>query len=312
MTKEEKKEIEFYEISDFKYYLQSEKRLSLNTINSYETDLCGYALFLRKYQDVNNVDEITEDHIKKYILSLKRKELSSKSIARKIIVIKEFHKFMKKEDILKDNVAIFIDLPKTEKKLPDVLSEAEINKMIDSIKIDSEIGIRNKAMLELMYGCGLRISELLDLRTSNIHLNAKYLVIIGKGNKERMIPLGDEAIIALRNYIENARGKISQKPGDILFYNYQGKKMSRQGFYKYIVKLAKDSNIEKEISPHTIRHSFATHLLNGGSDLRVVQEMLGHEDISTTQIYTHINKSHLKEMYHNTHPKAIKEDKNDV
>lgn len=302
--KKTEKEVIFYEISDFKYYLQNDKRASKNTIQAYLTDLNLYAEFLKKYQNIYDVTEIEREHIHKYILSLKRKDLSKQSIARKIIAIKEFHKFLFSENITKDNPAHFIETPKTDKALPIVLTKEEIEKMLASIPLDEPTDIRNKAMMETLYASGLRISELLDLRLSNLHLKEKYMVVIGKGNKERMVPLGEMAVIYLRKYIETARLELKKGNTDLLFFNYKGDKMSRQGFYKYIVNLAKDCKITKEISPHTIRHSFATHLLEGGVDLRVVQELLGHEDISTTQIYTHIDKSKLKDMYDQTHPMA--------
>lgn len=301
------KDVQFYEISDFIYHLQTDKRLSPNTTASYLSDLNKYGEFLKKYQQIQDVSEIEDTHINKYIMSLKRAELSKQSIARKITVIKEFHKFLLKERITNNDPAKMLDSPKQDKHLPTVLTREEIELMLDSIETQTPLGKRNKAMMETLYATGLRVSELLTLKLNNIHLNAKYIDIIGKGNKERAIPLGEEAIIAIRDYIENARGKITTKPGEYLFYNYKGNTLSRQGFYKYIVKLAKDNGIDKEISPHTIRHSFATHLLEGGVDLRMVQEMLGHEDISTTQIYTHIDKSKLKEMYLHTHPLARKE-----
>ncbi len=304
MKKKEEKEIIFYEISDFKYYLQTDKRASKNTINAYLSDLELYAEFLKKYQGVSDVTEIDREHIQKYILSLKRKELSKQSIARKIIAIKEFHKFLFTENIMRENPAHLIDTPKADKALPVVLTKEEIDKMLSSIPLDKPIDIRNRAMMETLYASGLRISELLELRLSNLHLREKYMIVIGKGNKERMVPLGEMAVIYLRKYIESARTSLTKGNTDLLFFNYKGDKMSRQGFYKYIVTLAKDCGIKKEISPHTIRHSFATHLLEGGVDLRIVQELLGHEDISTTQIYTHIDKSKLKNMYDQTHPLA--------
>lgn len=181
--------------------------------------------------------------------------------------------------------------------------------MLDSIETKTPLGLRNKAMIETLYASGLRISELVGLKTSDVHLREKYIVVVGKGNKERMVPLGEMAILALRNYIEKGRPLLAKKPGNILFYNYQGNPISRQSLYKYIVKLAAENGITKEISPHTIRHSFATHLLEGGTDLRIVQELLGHEDISTTQIYTHIDRLRLKEMYEHTHPLALKNKK---
>lgn len=307
MRKKEEKEIIFYEISDFKYYLQNDKRASKNTITAYLTDLRLYSEFLKKYQQIEDVADIEREHIQKYIVSLKRRELSKPSIARKVIAIKEFHQFLFSENITRDNPAKFIDTPKSDKPLPVVLSKEEIEKMLSSIPSDKPTDIRNKAMMETLYASGLRISELLELRLSNLHLREKYMTVIGKGNKERMVPLGEMAVISLRKYIETARQELTKGNTDLLFFNYKGDKMSRQGFYKYIVTLAKDCGITKEISPHTIRHSFATHLLEGGVDLRIVQELLGHEDISTTQIYTHIDKSRLKDLYDNTHPLARKE-----
>ena len=168
--------------------------------------------------------------------------------------------------------------------------------MIDSIDTKDAIGQRNKAMMETLYASGLRISELLDLKLSNIHLREKYIIVIGKGDKERMVPLGEMAVVALRKYIEEGRLELAKRKTDILFYNYKGEAMSRQGFYKYLVNLAKENGITKEISPHTIRHSFATHLLQGGTDLRIVQELLGHENLSTTQLYTHLTVDRLKNV----------------
>lgn len=307
MKQKKEKEILFYEFSDFRYHLQTDKRLSENTVNAYLTDLTLYGEFLNKYQGIHDITMVDQLHIDRYIASLKRANLSKQTISRKIIAIKEFHRFLFSEKISDENPAKFIDLPKPSKPLPVVLTKDEMTRMLDSIDTTTPIGIRNKAMIETLYASGLRISELVHLRTSDIHLMEKYIIVVGKGNKERMVPLGEMAVIALRNYLEKARGVLSKKPGNTLFYNYQGNEISRQSLYKMIVKLAEDNGITKEISPHTIRHSFATHLLEGGTDLRVVQELLGHEDISTTQIYTHIDKSHLKEMYQHTHPMATKE-----
>ncbi len=305
MKEKKEKDVIFYEISDFKYYLQNDKRASKNTIAAYLTDLQLYAEFLKKYQGIEDVTDIEREHINKYIVSLKRKDLSKQSIARKVIAIKEFHKFLFSENITRENPAHFIDTPKTDKPLPVVLTKEEIEKILSSIPTDKAIGIRNRAMMETLYASGLRISELLELRLTNLHLREKYMMVIGKGNKERMVPLGEMAVIYLRKYIEEARLELTKGNTDLLFFNYKGDKMSRQGFYKYIVNLAKDCGITKEISPHTIRHSFATHLLEGGVDLRIVQELLGHEDISTTQIYTHMDKSRLKDIYDHTHPLAM-------
>ncbi|MBQ2471418.1 MAG: site-specific tyrosine recombinase XerD [Acholeplasmatales bacterium] len=293
----------FYEISDFDYYLQS-MRKSKNTISAYISDLNQYAEFLHRYEHIDEVDQIEREDIIKYIDSLKRKNLSKQSIARKIIAIKDFHKYLSEENNIK-NPAEMIDAPKTDKALPVVLTVDEVEAMINSIDGDDSISLRNKAMIELLYGCGLRISELLSLKITDIHLKEAYLVIIGKGNKERMVPVGEMAILAVRRYVDKGWLDLTPKNGNLLFYNYQKKPLSRQSVFKFIKKLAEDNGITKEISPHTLRHSYATHLLEGGTDLRVVQELLGHEDIATTQIYTHIDKSKLKAIYDHSHPLAM-------
>ncbi len=304
-TKEQEEPI-FYEITDFIYYLEAEKRLSKNTVIAYKNDIEEYARFLKKYQSCYDVNDITKDMIERFIRSLKKQGLATTSLSRKITVIKSFHQFLKQEKITDIDAAFFVSAPKMEKHLPTVLSVEEIARLIDSIETETPIGKRNRAMLEVMYATGLRISELLNLKTDDLHMREKYLRVVGKGNKERIVPLGEMAVVALRDYIENGRSLLSKKPGAILFYNYKGEAMSRQGFFKYLQKHALECGITKEISPHTIRHSFATHLLEGGTDLRMVQELLGHEDISTTQIYTHIDRSHLRDVYENTHPLALK------
>lgn len=304
-VKEERKPV-FFEISGFKFEL-AKMRMSENTVNAYISDLEQYEKFMSEVLNIRNVRQIKSEDISKFIQSLKRKELSKSSISRKIIAVKEFHKFLFKQNIVRENVAAMIDTPKQEKQLPVVLTIDEIDKMINSINGDSELDIRNRAMIETLYATGLRISELLSLKITDVHLREKYLQVIGKGNKERMVPLGEMAVIALRKYIETTRNKLNVNHSQLLFFNYKGEEMSRQGFFKYIKKLALENGIEKEISPHTIRHSFATHLLEGGTDLRVVQELLGHEDISTTQIYTHLDKSRIKNIYDHSHPLAKKD-----
>ena len=299
----EKKVLRFYEIRLFELYLNS-LRSSKNTTSAYRSDLVQYQDYMIDSLKINNVKDISREDILKYIAHLKRKELSKKTISRKITAIKEFHKYLCKNEIRPDNPTIHIDNPKTEKSLPVVLSVDEVNKMISSIEGEDPLDIRNRAMMETLYATGMRISELLDVELKDLHLGEKYIVVIGKGNKERQVPLGEMAVIALRKYIERARLKIAKKPSNLLFFNYKGEKMSRQGFFKFIKKLASDCGIEKDISPHTIRHSFATHLLEGGTDLRVVQELLGHEDISTTQIYTHIDKKSLRDIYDHSFPLA--------
>ncbi len=295
----------FYRLAEFKYYLEDNLRLSENSINAYMTDLYQYEEFMVKYEKYEDEADIEREDIEKYIQSLKRKKLSKQSISRKIIAIKEFHKFLYKENVTRENVAENIDSPKVDKKLPSVLSIEEISKMINSIDGDDPLSLRNRAMMEVLYSSGLRISELLSLTNEEVHYKDQYLSITGKGDKERIVPLGDYAVIALRKYMGEARDSLlNGKKSNLLFFNYKGDMMSRQGFFKFIKKLALDNGITKEISPHTIRHSFATHLLENGTDLRVIQEMLGHEDISTTQIYTHLDKSKIKAEYDRAHPMA--------
>ena len=295
----------FYTIAEFKMYLEDNLRLSSNTINAYMTDLYQYEEFMVTYEKYDDERDITREDVEKYIQSLKRKKLSKQTISRKVIAIKEFHKYLYKENITRENVAENIDTPKADKKLPQVLSIDEISKMINSIDGDDPLSLRNRAMMEVLYSSGLRISELLALTNEQVHYREQYLTITGKGDKERIVPLGDYALKALKNYMGEARDSLlNGKKSNLLFFNYKGDMMSRQGFFKYIKKLALDNGITKEISPHTIRHSFATHLLENGTDLRVIQELLGHEDISTTQIYTHLDKSKIKAEYDRTHPMA--------
>lgn len=309
---DKEEEVSFYEFSQFAFYLETEKHLSSNTISSYLNDLKDYGNFLKKYEKIEFISEVTETHLNKYILSLKRKDMAKKSIQRKITAIKSFHKFILDEGLSMDNPSKLISNVKLDKKIPEVLTVEEVSKMIDSIDTSDPIGIRNKAILEVLYGSGLRVSELTGLKLINIHMNAKYISVIGKGDKERIVPMGDEEIVALRNYIENARPILSKnKNSNILFLNYQSNELSRQSVFKLIKETALKNNIQKSISPHTLRHSCATHLLQNGVDLRIVQEFLGHEDISTTEIYTHIDKSLLKEVFNNAHPLAQKKEEND-
>ncbi len=293
-----------YQLSDFIYYLKMEKGLSENTTISYQNDLKRYIGFLKKYQNTFEADDITKDKINRYIVSLKKANLQASSINRQISSIKSFHKFLKIEDETDTNPSLDVKGPKKDKKLPIYLTIEEVERMISVIKTDSPLGLRNRAMIELLYGSGIRISELLDLKMSDVHIKTELLTVFGKGRKERIVPLGEMSIVALRNWITKGRIELPHLPGDYLFINKEGKQLTRQGVWKLIKKWAIDANIEKEISPHTLRHSFATHLLKNGVNLRYVQELLGHQDIGTTQIYTHLTNDELKEVYLNTHPRA--------
>lgn len=296
-----------YQINDFLYNLRIERNYSENTIESYRIDLMQYATFLNKYEYVNDVSDILDFHIERFIRSLKKKDLSKTSISRKISAIKSFHKYFYIDEKVTDvNPSSQITKPKRSLHLPDYLTIEEIDKMLDSIDTSSVIGLRNKALMEILYASGMRVSELCDLEISDVHLNEKYIRVIGKGNKERIVPIGDNAVYWVRKYITDSRDKIPHKPGGTLFINYKGDKISRQSIWKIVKKIASDVGIEKEIKVHTIRHSVATHLLQNGVDLRYIQEFLGHEDISTTQIYTHIGIEELKEKIQSLHQRRKK------
>lgn len=299
-----------YLINEYQYYLKREKGLSQNTITAYLRDLEQYRTYLEKSYEITKIQKIERKHIETFLKSLHKKDLSSKSLSRKLTAIKGFHQFLLIENELDTNVAYDIESPKVDKTLPQVLSVQEVIKIIEAVKGTDPLSIRNQALLELIYGSGLRVSELLDLKIADIHLLEGYVRVLGKGNKEREVPLGDMSVQALRLYLTKSRNQLTMNSIDYLFLNQDGKRLSRQGFFKILRKIAKAAGIDRDVSPHTLRHSFATHLLEAGVDLRTLQELLGHEDIQTTQIYTHISQKHLKDVYLNTHPRA--KEKNNV
>jgi integrase/recombinase XerD len=299
-----------YLINEYQYYLKREKGLSQNTITAYLRDLEQYRLYLEKNYEITKIQKIERKHIEAYLKSLNKKSLSTKSSSRKLTAIKGFHQFLLIENEIDNNIAYDIESPKVEKTLPQVLSVQEVVQIIEAVKGTDPLSIRNQALLELIYGSGLRVSELLDLKIADIHLLEGYVRVLGKGNKEREVPLGDLSIQALRLYLTKSRNQLTINSIDYLFLNQDGKRLSRQGFFKILRKISKSAGIDRDISPHTLRHSFATHLLEAGVDLRTLQELLGHEDIQTTQIYTHISQKHLKDVYLNTHPRA--KEKNNV
>ncbi|PKK98412.1 MAG: site-specific tyrosine recombinase XerD [Tenericutes bacterium HGW-Tenericutes-2] len=298
-----------YLLKDFEYYLKNEKGSSKNTINSYLTDLNQYSVFLEKYHSITKPKFIDKSHIEGFIRSMK-KTVSSKSLARKLTAIKSFHHFLLIEKEVEADVAKGFAAPKVEKSLPQVLSVDEVVSILDQVDKTKPLGLRNIALLELIYGSGLRVSELLDIKMEDIHLNQGYIMVRGKGSKERMVPISDMSTVALRNYIVKGREQLlTEQKSSFLFVNQSGSRLSRQGFFKLLKKLAHDAGVQTDCSPHTLRHSFATHLLENGMDLRTLQSLLGHEDISTTQIYTHISQKRIKEIYKTAHPRA-KEDSN--
>ena len=286
------------ELDDYINYLSLERQLSVNTVDGYKRDLVDFYKFTNKsYKNVNKNDVI--DYI-----SYLNKKIGAKSINRHIVSIKNYFKFLERNNMINTNPTNDITGLKTPKKMPRVLSEEDIDKLLD-IDLKDAYSYRNKAMLELMYSSGLRVSELLDLRISNIDFNMNLVRVFGKGSKERVIPMDDIATKYLYEYINLYRNTLLRnKVTDLVFINSRGSKLSRQGFFKILKLIALEKGIQKELSPHTIRHSFATHLLNHGADLRSIQTMLGHENIETTQIYTHVSNNYVKQNYDESHPRS--------
>ena len=291
--------------TEYRYYLRSERSMQPNTISSYVSDVEAYLMYLEDTLLIDDPNLITEDNVTRFLLSLKKKKFSTTSISRYLSSIKSFHKFLSKDGLTKKNVTLQISSPKIDKKLPVVLTVEEVSKLLDSSKGDKPLDLRNEAMFELIYACGFRVSELVNLKINNLHLTSKMIQVIGKGAKERLVPVNDYAIKVLRKYLLEARPLLLKdaKDSGFIFLNNNGQVLSRVGFFKLLKNLAKEAGIEKDISPHTLRHSYATHLLEAGVDLRYIQELLGHEDISTTQIYTHLSLAKVKEVYKTAHPR---------
>ena len=288
------------EINDYINYLKIERQLSPNTIDSYKRDLEDFYKFTNK-----SYKFITKDDAIKYLEYLNKK-INPRSINRHIVSIKNYFKFLEKNNSINYNPFEEITGLKTPKKLPRILSEEDVNNLLD-IPLNDAYSYRNKAMLELMYSSGLRVSELLNLEVNNIDFNMNLVRVFGKGSKERIVPIDDIATKYLSEYISIYRNTLlKNKESDILFLNSRGDKLTRQGFFKILKTIAKEKGIKKELSPHTLRHSFATHLLNHGADLRSIQTMLGHENIETTQIYTHVSDNYIKENYDESHPRSKK------
>jgi len=292
-------------LEEFVSYLSIERGLSKNTISSYRTDLVHFIEHLAT-NAIDDVDKVTRQDIMNYLLRLKEKGISSNSISRALVAIKMFYRFLVQEKLAKEDVAGVMESPKLIRPLPNVLGASEVDKLLTAPDLRDWIGIRDKAALELMYATGMRVSELVELSMDGLNLDVGFIKCRGKGDKERIVPIGKAAKEAVERYAAKVRPKLQKKGGQDshLFLSRLGRKVSRVSFWKMIKKNAKLARIKKGITPHTLRHSFATHLLERGADLRVVQEMLGHADISTTQFYTHINKERLKSIHKQFHPRA--------
>ena len=290
-------------IDAFLNYLSVERGLANNTLIAYHKDLDVYTDFLSSHS-VNTLSRITKNNIIDFMLAQKDKGIAANSIARRLAAIRMFHRFLTRERITPADPSNLIDSPKLWKKIPDTLSLNEVEALIAEPDVRNTQGIRDKAVFETLYATGMRVSEAVNLKKDNVNLDIGFLRCIGKGNKERVIPLGKKAIATIRRYLEVSRpALLKKKECEFLFVSRLGKRISRQSLWKLIKKYAQQAGIKKSIKPHILRHSFATHLLERGADLRSVQEMLGHSDISTTQIYTHINKDRLKTIHRMYHPR---------
>jgi len=292
-------------IKGFKSYLQLERSLSKNSIDAYHHDV----KLLVKFLEEKNLN-LTPEHIKleqlqEFLVWVNEKKVKDRSQARVISGIRAFYKYLLMEDQLSDDPTQLLEGPKLSRKLPDVLSLDEITRLINAIDLSKPEGMRNKAILETLYSCGLRVSELVNLKISNLFLDLEFIKVTGKGNKERLVPVGKDAVKFINLYKEEVRPRIPFKKGceDILFLNQRGGKLSRVYIFMLIRQLAKAAGIKKKISPHTFRHSFATHLVEGGANLRAVQEMLGHASITTTEIYTHLDRDYLRDTIMRYHPR---------
>ncbi|MFA6618942.1 MAG: site-specific tyrosine recombinase XerD [Candidatus Neomarinimicrobiota bacterium] len=289
---------------DFIYHLQGERQLAPNTVQSYRIDIKRYLAHLEN-MGISHPDQIETEHIVKYLELLSDIPLAATSLARNLSSIRMLHRFMINEGYAQKDVTENIDSPKLPKRLPKILDINDIESIFAEIDIETDAGVRDRAMIELLYGSGLRISELLSLRLPAVLLKEGWIRVFGKGAKERIVPFGDEAGMWLEKYIRYVRPLLAAniKAEDFIFLNRLGGPLSRMGVWKIIQKYTQLAMIEKDVSPHVFRHSFATHLLEGGADLRAVQEMLGHSDISTTQIYTHLDRNYLKEVHKTFHPR---------
>lgn len=284
-------------------FLEKDKRLSLNTLQSYRRDIEQYITYLNemKLQNISNTNKTT---VIAYLLHLQKKGRATSTISRNLASIRSFYQYLTKNGVISADPTEELESPKVEKKLPQILSTKEVELLLDQPKCDDLKGFRDKAMLELLYATGIRVSELICLNTSDINVDMGFIKC-NKGTRERMIPIGSLSIQAINEYLAKSRNLLIQRNDEkALFVNVNGKRLTRQGFWKIIKIYKNQAKINKDITPHTLRHSFAAHLLENGADLRSIQEMLGHSDISSTQVYAQIAKNRIKEVYKKTHPRA--------
>jgi integrase/recombinase XerD len=293
-------------IKDFKNYLRLEKSMSANSIEAYLHDIEKFNQFLEIKGKQIEPENVSLDNIREFLKWLNEFGVSPRTQSRILSGIRSFYKFLLMDDRITNDPTELIEFPKIGRKLPDVLTVLEIDQLEAAIDLSKPEGHRNKAMIETMYSCGLRVSELVNLKISNLYTDDGFIKVVGKGNKERLVPIGSKSIKEMQLYLLHHRTHIAVQKGfeDIVFLNSRGKSLSRVMVFLIIKKLSESIGLTKQISPHTFRHSFATHLIEGGADLRAVQEMLGHESILTTEIYTHINREFLREAILRFHPRA--------
>nr|WP_244325249.1 site-specific tyrosine recombinase XerD [Dolosigranulum pigrum] len=293
-------------LAEYMIYLKIERGLSANTVTSYKRDIEKYLTFLTE-KKITQLDEVSRFEILDFLQTLRQSGAADNSIIRMVSSLRKFHQYLKRESIVSDDPMQLIDTPKKASTLPKAISPQAVEQLLEAPDTTTPLGVRDRTILELMYATGLRISELVNLKLSDMHLTMGFIQTMGKGEKERIIPLGEIASQWLDHYLDGARVYLqdqSAETSEYVFLNSRGKGLSRQGVWKKVKQLALEAGIDQNVTPHTLRHSFATHLLENGADLRMVQELLGHADISTTQIYTHITKTRLKQVYSDYHPRA--------
>jgi integrase/recombinase XerD len=286
-------------------YLLIERGVAQNTLESYGRDLRRFLLFVQENKRLTDVHEVTPEVIIEYLVRIKNEGLAANSMNRSLAALRGFYKYLLREKVIIETPLANIELAKVWMKLPDTVSKEEMNAILAQPGSQTTPAIRNTAMLELLYATGMRVSELINLTMNSVNWQVGFLIVMGKGRKERIVPIGKIAYDCTRRYVDEARPQLMKKKStDVLFLNRFGGKFTRQGFWKIVVGYAKKTGLQKKVYPHTFRHSFASHLLEGGADLRTVQVMLGHADISTTQIYTHITRERLREVHQKYHPRG--------
>ncbi len=294
-------------ISDFKKYLKIERSLSQNSVDAYENDLFKLKHFFEATQKSISPEKVNHNDLQEFLIWVNELGMSARSQSRILSGIRTFYKFLLLDDLINSDPTSLIESPRIGRKLPTVLTVQEIDGLLSAIDLSKPEGRRNKAMLETLYSCGLRVSELVDMRLSNLYFDMGFIKVIGKGNKERLVPISGKAIQEIKNYLPDRNSllyKTNKDSENIVFLNNRGHKLSRVMIFTIIKRLAKAKGMKKKISPHTFRHSFASHLVEGGADLRAVQEMLGHESILTTEIYTHLDREYLRDAIIRFHPRA--------